>query len=87
MRFHCDFGNWPKGGESIPLRMAKPFASKDRSGLNMPPVDGDHGVAGFYEGNPNKPFALVFLPNSVNPDLINSSRQAHVAQRDPHALG
>lgn len=75
VRFHCDFGNWPKGGESIPLRMAKPFASKDRSGLNMPPVDGDHGVAGFYENNPNKPFALAFLPNSVNPDLINSSRR------------
>ncbi|MBW0445580.1 type VI secretion system Vgr family protein [Paraburkholderia phenoliruptrix] len=75
VRFHCDFGNWPKGGESIPIRMAKPFASKGRSGLNMPPVDGDHGVAGFYEGNPNKPFALAFLPNSVNPDLINSSRR------------
>lgn len=75
VRFHCDFGNWPKGGESVPLRMAKPFASKDRSGLNMPPVDGDHGIAGFYEGNPNKPFALAFLPSSVNPDLINSSRR------------
>ncbi|HKT98830.1 MAG TPA: type VI secretion system Vgr family protein [Paraburkholderia sp.] len=75
VRFHCDFGNWPKGGESIPLRMAKPFASKDHSGLNMPPVDGDHGIAGFYEGNPNKPFALCFLPNARNPDLINSSRR------------
>lgn len=75
VRFHCDFGNWPKGGESVPLRMAKPFSSKDRSGLNMPPVDGDHGIAGFYDGNPNKPFALAFLPNSVNPDLINSSRR------------
>ncbi|MFC0697855.1 type VI secretion system Vgr family protein [Paraburkholderia humisilvae] len=75
VRFHCDFGTWPKGGESVPLRMAKPFASRDRSGLNMPPVDGDHGVAGFYEGNPNKPFALAFLPNSENPDLINSSRR------------
>ncbi|HEX7909456.1 MAG TPA: type VI secretion system tip protein VgrG [Paraburkholderia sp.] len=75
VRFHCDFGNWPKGGESVPLRLAKPFASKDHSGLNMPPVDGDHGVAGFYEGNPNKPFALAFLPNSENPDLINSSRR------------
>lgn len=75
VRFHCDFGNWPKGAESIPLRMAKPFASRDRSGLNMPPVDGDFGIAGFYEGNPNKPFALSFLPSDRNPDLINSSRR------------
>ncbi|MCG5078709.1 type VI secretion system Vgr family protein, partial [Paraburkholderia tagetis] len=75
VRFHCDFGNWPKGVESIPLRMAKPFASKNRSGLNMPPVDGDFGIAGFYEGNPNKPFALAFIPTARNPDLINSSRR------------
>ncbi|MCG5079119.1 type VI secretion system Vgr family protein, partial [Paraburkholderia tagetis] len=75
VRFHCDFGNWPKGVESIPLRMAKPFASKNHSGLNMPPVDGDFGIAGFYEGNPNKPFALAFIPTARNPDLINSSRR------------
>jgi uncharacterized protein (DUF2345 family) len=55
--------------------MAKPFASKDHSGLSMPPVDGDTGVAGFYQDNPNRPFALAFLPNARNPDLINSSRR------------
>jgi type VI secretion system secreted protein VgrG len=74
-RFHCDFGNWPKGAESMPLRMAKPFASKDRSGLNMPPVDGDEAQVAFREGNPNKPFVLAFMPNAVNEDLINSSRR------------
>ncbi|MEX3979947.1 type VI secretion system Vgr family protein [Paraburkholderia sp. EG287A] len=75
VRFHCDFGNWPKGGESIPLRMARPFASRDHSGMNLPPVDGDFGIAGFFEGNPNKPVAVAFIPNAQNPDLINSSRR------------
>ncbi|CAB3790703.1 type VI secretion system Vgr family protein [Paraburkholderia caffeinilytica] len=74
-RFHCDFGNWPSGAESMPLRMAKPFASRDRSGLNMPPVDGDEALVAFREGNPNKPFVLAFMPNAVNEDLINSSRR------------
>jgi type VI secretion system secreted protein VgrG len=74
-RFHCDFGNWPRGAESIPLRMAKPFASRDYAGLNMPPVDGDEALVGFREGNPNRPVILAFMPNAVNPDLINSSRR------------
>ncbi|WP_043204216.1 type VI secretion system Vgr family protein, partial [Paraburkholderia acidipaludis] len=74
-RFHCDSGNWPRGAESIPLRMAKPFASRDHAGLSMPPVDGDEALVGFREGNPNKPVILAFMPNDRNPDLINSSRR------------
>ncbi|MEX3969024.1 type VI secretion system Vgr family protein, partial [Paraburkholderia sp. EG286B] len=42
---------------------------------NLPPVDGDFGIAGFLEGNPNKPVAVAFIPNAQNPDLINSSRR------------
>lgn len=75
VRFHCDFGNWPKGAESMPLRMAKPFASRNRSGMNMPPVHGDEAGVAFREGNPNKPYVLMFMPNAVNEDLINSSRR------------
>ncbi|WP_423383626.1 type VI secretion system Vgr family protein [Burkholderia sp. LMG 32019] len=31
-RLHCDFGNWSKGGESVPLRLAKPFAGRNHTG-------------------------------------------------------
>ncbi len=74
-RFHCDFGNWPKGGESVPLRLAKPFAGKDHTGLHLPAVDGDEALVGFREGNPNKPVILGFMHNSEHPDLINTMRR------------
>ncbi len=74
-RFHCDFGNWPRGGESVPLRLAKPFAGKDHTGLHLPAVDGDEALVGFREGNPNKPVILGFMHNSEHPDLINTMRR------------
>jgi type VI secretion system secreted protein VgrG len=74
-RFHCDFGTWPKGAESVPLRLAKPFAGKNHTGLHMPAVDGDEALVGFREGNPNKPILVGFVHNSQRPDLVNSSRR------------
>ncbi|NML30085.1 type VI secretion system Vgr family protein [Paraburkholderia antibiotica] len=74
-RFHCDFGNWPKGAESVPLRLAKPFSGKNNTGMHMPALDGDEALVGFREGNPNKPILVGFVPNSQRPDLINSSRR------------
>ena len=74
-RLHCDFGAWPKGAESIPLRLAKPFAGRDHTGMHMPALDGDEALVGFREGNPNKPILVGFVHNSERPDLINSSRR------------
>ncbi|HKT64158.1 MAG TPA: type VI secretion system tip protein VgrG [Burkholderia sp.] len=74
-RLHCDFGAWPKGAESVPLRLAKPFAGKDHTGMHMPALDGDEALVGFREGNPNKPILVGFVHNSERPDLINSSRR------------
>ncbi|MBC8721223.1 type VI secretion system tip protein VgrG [Paraburkholderia sp. 31.1] len=74
-RFHCDFGQWPKGAESVPLRLAKPFSGKNNTGMHMPALDGDEALVGFREGNPNKPILVGFMPNSQRPDLINSSRR------------
>lgn len=74
-RFHCDFGKWPKGAESVPLRLAKPFAGGNHTGMHMPARDGDEALVGFREGNPNKPVLVGFVHNSQHPDLINSSRR------------
>ncbi|MCA7882999.1 type VI secretion system tip protein VgrG [Burkholderia contaminans] len=74
-RFHCDFGNWPKGAESVPLRLVKPFSGKNNTGMHMPALDGDEALVGFREGNPNKPILVGFAPNNERPDLINSSRR------------
>jgi len=74
-RLHPDFGNWPKGGESIPLRLAKVYAGKDHTGLHIPAVDGDEAIVAFEGGDPNRPYIAGFHHNSQRPDLINSSRR------------
>lgn len=74
-RLHCDFGHWPKGAESIPLRLVKPFSGSNHTGMHMPALDGDEALVGFCEGNPNKPILVGFAPNNLRPDLINSSRR------------
>jgi type VI secretion system secreted protein VgrG len=74
-RLHCDYGNWPKGGESVPLRLAKPFAGRDHTGLHMPALDGDEAEIAFRDGSPNKPYIAGFHHNSTRPDLINSTRR------------
>lgn len=75
VRLHCDFGTWPKGGESIPLRLAKPFSGRDQTGMHWPALHGDEALVGFREGDPNRPVLLGFMPNSTRGDLINSSRR------------
>jgi len=74
-RLHADFGNWPKGGESVPLRLAKPFAGRGHTGFHMPALDGDEAIIAFRNGDPNRPYIAGFHHNSQSPDLINSSRR------------
>ncbi|HTH61254.1 MAG TPA: DUF2345 domain-containing protein, partial [Paraburkholderia sp.] len=74
-RLHPDFGNWPKGGESIPLRLAKAYAGRNHTGLHIPAVDGDEAIVSFDGGDPNRPYISGFHHNSQHPDLINSSRR------------
>lgn len=74
-RIHADFGNWPKGGESVPLRLAKPFAGRNHTGLHLPALEGDEAILAFDGGDPNRPYIAGFHHNSQRPDLINSSRR------------
>jgi type VI secretion system secreted protein VgrG len=75
IRLHCDFGNWPKGGESIPLRLPKPFSGRNHTGMHLPALDGDEALIGFRGGDPNRPIIVGFMPNSTRPDLINATRR------------
>jgi type VI secretion system secreted protein VgrG len=72
VRFDCDFGEWPNGGESVPLRLAKPFAGGLNTGFHFPVVDGTEAVIEFRDGDPNKPYIAAFHHNSQQIDLINS---------------
>ncbi|WP_454762508.1 type VI secretion system Vgr family protein [Cupriavidus campinensis] len=72
VRFDFDFEEWPGGGESVPLRLAKPFAGAVQRGFHFPLIDGTEAAIAFRDGNPNKPYIAHVHHNSRQPDLINT---------------
>src|SRR5450830_625703 len=56
VRFDLDFDEWHPGGESVPLRLAKPFAGANQTGFHFPIIDGTEAAIAFMDGNPNKPY-------------------------------
>ncbi|QOT80216.1 type VI secretion system Vgr family protein [Cupriavidus basilensis] len=73
VRFDLDFDtSWPKGCESVPLRLAKPFAGSRQTGFHFPALDGTDAAIAFHDGNPNKPYIAHFHHNSQHVDLITN---------------
>lgn len=72
VRFDLDFDEWPNGGESVPLRLAKPFAGANQTGFHFPAVDGTEAGIAFLDGNPNKPYIAHFHHHSQHLDLITN---------------
>ncbi len=72
VRFDLDFDTWPKGGESVPLALAKPFAGARQTGFHFPLVDGTYVDVAFRDGNPNKPYIAHVQHNSQHEDLITN---------------
>ncbi len=75
VRFDVDFADWPKGGESVPLRLAKPFAGKLQTGMHFVARDNDEAVVSFREGDPDKPEIAAFHHHSQARDLITNDRR------------
>ncbi|MBB3214923.1 type VI secretion system secreted protein VgrG [Herbaspirillum sp. Sphag1AN] len=75
VRFDLDFEEWNPGNESVPLRLAKPFAGANQTGFHFPIIDGTEAAIGFTDGNPNKPYIAHLHHNSRHPDLIISEHR------------
>ncbi|MEX3931703.1 type VI secretion system Vgr family protein [Paraburkholderia phymatum] len=75
VRFDVDFADWPKGGESVPLRLAKPFAGRLQTGFHFPALDGDEAVISFRDADPDKPEIIGFHHHSQARDLVTSDRR------------
>ncbi|MBW9107023.1 type VI secretion system Vgr family protein [Paraburkholderia phenoliruptrix] len=75
VRLDADFGSSPKGGESVPLRLAKPFAGKLQTGMHFVALDGDEAVISFRDGDPDKPEITAFHHHSQARDLVTSDRR------------
>ena len=72
VRFDCDFDTWNPGGESVPLRLAKPFAGSRQTGFHFPALDGAEAVIAFRDGDPNKPYIAQFHHHSQAVDLVTN---------------
>jgi type VI secretion system secreted protein VgrG len=75
VRFDVDFAEWPKGGESVPLRLAKPFAGKLQTGFHFVALDNDEAVISFRDGDPDKPEITAFHHHSQARDIITNDRR------------
>ncbi|TPQ40154.1 type VI secretion system Vgr family protein [Cupriavidus pinatubonensis] len=72
VRFDLDYEEWPSGGESVPLRLAKPFAGGLQTGFHFPLLDGTEVAIAFTDGNPNKPYIAAAHHNSQQGDHITT---------------
>ncbi|MBN3759470.1 type VI secretion system Vgr family protein [Burkholderia sp. Ac-20365] len=75
VRFDLDFAPWPAGGESVPLRLAKPFAGALQTGFHFPALDGTEAVVEFRDGDPDKPYIAAFHHHSQAVDHVTSDRR------------
>lgn len=75
VRLDADFGDWPKGGESVPLRLAKPFAGKLQTGMHFVALDNDEAKITFRDGDPDKPEISGFHHHSQAQDLVTNDRR------------
>ncbi|WP_018419562.1 type VI secretion system Vgr family protein [Paraburkholderia tuberum] len=75
VRLDADFGTWPNGGESVPLRLAKPFAGKLQTGMHFVALDNDEAVISFRDGDPDKPEIVAFHHHSQARDLVTNDRR------------
>jgi type VI secretion system secreted protein VgrG len=75
VRFDSDFDTWPDGGESVPLRLAQPFAGKGQTGMHFPALDDAEAVIKCRDGDPDKPEIIAFHHHSQARDLVTSDRR------------
>jgi type VI secretion system secreted protein VgrG len=72
VRLDLDFDEWNPGGESVPLRLAKPFAGGLQTGFHFPVLDGTEAVIMARDGDPNKLFISQFHHTSLQTDPITN---------------
>nr|WP_118178711.1 type VI secretion system Vgr family protein [Paraburkholderia phosphatilytica] len=75
VRFDADFDAWPAGGESVPLRLAKPFAGALQTGFHFPLLDGTEVAVAFHDGDPNRPYIAHAMHHSHAVDLVTSENR------------
>lgn len=85
VKFHFDLQDeWKKGYESLPVRLARPYAG-DTYGFHFPLQDNTEVAIAFEGGDPERPYIAHALHDATNPDLVtsrNNSRNVIRTQRN-----
>ena len=64
-----DLDEWSPGGESRPVRLAKPYAGPEY-GIHFPLHEGTEVMLSFVQGNPDRPYISGVMHDSAHPDHI-----------------
>ena len=71
VKFDADRDDKPKGYESMPVRLAKPYGG-DSYGMHFPLIQGTEVAIAFHEGDPDRPYIAHALHDSRHQDHVNS---------------
>lgn len=82
VKFDADRDEQSSGYESMPVRLAKPYAG-DTYGMHFPLVQGTEVAIGFHEGDPDRPYIAHALHDSYRPDVVTDKNNTRNIIRTP----
>lgn len=82
VQFDADQDDKPKGQESMPLRLAKPYGG-DAYGLHFPLIQGTEVAIAFHDGDLDRPYIAHALHDSRHTDHVTESNNTRNIIRTP----
>ncbi|MFH6837232.1 type VI secretion system Vgr family protein [Providencia sp. 2024EL-00732] len=82
VKFDADRDDKTKGYESMPVRLAKPYAG-DTYGMHFPLIQGTEVAIAFHEGDPDRPYIAHALHDSRHPDHVTDKNNTRNMIRTP----
>lgn len=82
VKFDADRDDKKMGYESMPVRLAKPYAG-DTYGMHFPLIQGTEVAIAFHEGDPDRPYIAHALHDSRHPDHITDKNNTRNIIRTP----
>lgn len=82
VKFDADRDDKTKGYESMPVRLAKPYAG-DTYGMHFPLIQGTEVAIAFHEGDPDRPYIAHALHDSRRPDHVTDKNNTRNVIRTP----
>ncbi len=82
VKFDADLDDKKMGYESMPVRLAKPYAG-DTYGIHFPLIQGTEVAIAFHEGDPDRPYIAHAMHDSRHPDHVTSANNTRNVIRTP----